>query len=143
MRTSFTHIPSIDEYINEADLLDDFDRQSDDSAHEYVCSPPMAPDPLFDHVSDPFEEARFATGRAHGEQICGPDAWNAFTDDEKYKAEYPIFELIAKLNLPLFPRHYWFYPAPRQYAFMCRLEIVAASSTKRLRHMAAEKIDTE
>lgn len=137
MKTSFTHTPSIDEFINEADLFDDFDRQSEDVDGEYAYGPLMTLDPLCEHESDPFEEARLEAERTHGEhikalllnfvdrnssfsaeQICGPDAWTAFTDDEKYKAEYLIFELISKLNLPLIPRHDHPYPAPRRYAFM-------------------------
>lgn len=121
----------------EAEIIADFDRQSDDLDYEYATNQPMTPDPVFEFASDPFEEGNREAERAHrelikalllsfvarndsfsAEQICGPEAWNAFTDDEKYKAEYLISELITKLKLPLFPRHDQSYPAPRQYSFM-------------------------
>lgn len=121
----------------EAEIIADFDRQSDDFDYEYAGNHAMTPDPVFELASDPFEEGNRETERAHSEliktlllsfvdrnrsfsaeQICGPYAWNAFTDDEKYKAEYLISELITKLKLPLFPNHDHSYPAPRRYSFM-------------------------
>lgn len=122
---------------SKSDFLDDFDRQSDDFDDEYAGNQPMTPDPVFELASDPFEEGNREAERSHSEliktlllsfvdrnrsfsaeQICGPHAWNAFTDDEKYKAEYLISELITKLKLPLFPNHDHSYPAPRRYSFM-------------------------
>lgn len=42
--------------------------------------------------------------------ICGANKWDWFTDDEKYRAEYLIAELIEELKLPLIADSKQSYP---------------------------------
>lgn len=50
--------------------------------------------------------------------ICGREQWDCFSDDEKYRAEYLIAELISELRLPLMADSDQSYPAPRRYFFI-------------------------